>query len=143
MLNDPNKYLEGKFEELLTEAKKVDKWVQKAEKKGEVEHGAFPKGFFAEKKTAEGYVAGLLKYSDGDVGKAIKRVTFFLNRNSEAPNKTALESAKKKLEKKLEKTKKESVEVSETVMTESQEIVKVNLESYRYQSLSDRFLMDD
>lgn len=143
MLNDPNKYLEGKFEELLTEAKKVDKWVQKAEKEGEISHNVFPKGFFADKKTAEGYVTGLLKYSNGDVGKAIKRVTFFLNRNSEAPNKTALESAKKKLEKKLEKTKNESVEVSEKVMTESQEVVKVNLESYRFQSLADRFLMDD
>ena len=90
------------------EEKKVNKWSQKADVKSNV----FPKDFFANKKSAEGYASGLLKYSDGNVGKAIKRATFYLNRaGGEVANKGAIKAAIKILEKRLEKekTKKESI----------------------------------
>jgi hypothetical protein len=85
---------------------KNKKWVQKAEKS--VEHGVFPKDFFATKKSAEGYVRGLLKYSNGDSGKAAKRLNFYINRNSGSSNISALRAALKILEKR-NKLKKESI----------------------------------
>lgn len=63
-----------------------------------------PEGLFTRK--ASGIVDGLLKDSKNDLGKAIKRINFYINRaGKDLSNKTEVMKAKKILEDRNEKGK--------------------------------------
>ena len=73
-----------------------NKWVQNVEPK--ILHGLFPEGTFLKK--AESIVKQLLVVNP-DVGLAIKRLTYYINRGGhDVPNKDELERAKQILEQK-------------------------------------------
>lgn len=79
--------------EIFTEALEADtKWKP-------------PKDLFT--KSAGAIVSGLVAGHGGDIGKSIKSLTFYMNRaGDKLTNVGALEEAKAKLEKRLEREKK-------------------------------------
>jgi DNA-directed RNA polymerase subunit RPC12/RpoP len=119
----------------------MEKLDEKKLSQVKVKSNVFPKDFFADKKSPEGYVRGLLKYSDGNVGKSIKRLNFYINRGgADVKNKGALKAALKILEKRLEKekSKKESImyKSADKFLTERVECLVENEEVFDIQKLT-------
>lgn len=94
-------------------------WVQDVEKEREKhplpENEQIPEGLFT--KPASQIVNGLLKVSKNDIGKAIRKITYYMNRaGKDLTNKNELEKAKEELQKRNEKKKEQSSVLAESII---------------------------
>ena len=100
-------------------------WVQDVEKEREnhplPENEQIPEGLFT--KPASQIVNGLLKVSKNDIGKAIRKITYYMNRaGKDLTNKNELEKAKEELQKRNEKKKEQSSILAELVDLNTMEV---------------------
>lgn len=118
----------------------AEDWLKEAKKEREKnplpKSEQIPEGLFTE--PARNVADGLLKVSKNDIGKAIRKLTFYMNRAGDnLTNKTELEKAKDILQKKNEKKKEQSSleTVAETIDLTKNE-VEDPVDSLKFYSIS-------
>ena len=129
-------------------------WVQDVEKEREnhplPENEQIPEGLFT--KPASQIVNGLLKVSKNDIGKAIRKITYYMNRaGKDLTNKNELEKAKEELQKRNEKKKEQSSVLAESINLNTMEVknpedslkfIKLSKTDAGFQNIDSYFIND-